>query len=140
MTSTPRADFRFPKSARLRNAREFQLVSSRGRRGSSAFFVVLTFQTAQSAVRLGVTVSKKVGNAVQRNRVKRVIRETFRVHQGRLTPGLDCVVIAKPLAGQTVNEALSCNLRDLLARHFRRADGSDSCVISCSASSVCING
>jgi ribonuclease P protein component len=51
------------------------------------------------APRLGITVSRKVGNAVTRNRLKRVIREWFRVSRGGLSPAGDLVVIARKGAG-----------------------------------------
>lgn len=53
-----------------------------------------------ASARLGVTVSKAVGNSVVRNRVKRRIRELFREARARLAPTIDFVVIAKPGAGQ----------------------------------------
>ncbi|MBF0192514.1 MAG: ribonuclease P protein component [Magnetococcales bacterium] len=111
------ADFRFPKSARLLTSREFQQVSSRGRRFTSRYFILLTRDVPLEPTRMGITVSRKVGNAVQRNRVKRIIREAFRLRRSMLKPGLECVVIAKPLAGQTVNAELDLNLRELLAHH-----------------------
>ncbi len=46
--------------------------------------------------RLGLTVSRKVGGAVRRNRVKRMLREVFRYNRPELTPHLDVVVLAKP--------------------------------------------
>jgi ribonuclease P protein component len=49
--------------------------------------------------RLGVTVNKKVGNAVKRNRVKRLIREFFRLHQSRFPQGYDVVISATKDAG-----------------------------------------
>ncbi|MBF0214367.1 MAG: ribonuclease P protein component [Magnetococcales bacterium] len=110
-------DFRFPKSARLLTSREFQRVSSQGRRTTSRLFILLTRDGQSEPTRIGITVSRKVGNAVHRSRVKRIIRETFRLQRPKLKPGLECVIIAKPLAGQTVNAELSLNLRELLARH-----------------------
>ncbi|MBF0341221.1 MAG: ribonuclease P protein component [Magnetococcales bacterium] len=110
-------DYRFPKSARLLTSREFQRVSSQGRRSTTRYFTLLTRDVLSDPIRLGITVSRKVGNAVQRSRVKRLIRETFRLLRPMLKSGLECVIIAKPMAGQTVNAELLRDLRQLLARH-----------------------
>lgn len=110
-------DFRFPKSARLLTSREFRLVSSRGRRWSSGPFTLLVHATTgQAPSRLGITVSRKVGNAVVRSRVKRIVRECFRLRRPGLTPGLECVIIAKPEAGQTANAELTHALNALFVR------------------------
>lgn len=50
--------------------------------------------------RLGVTVTRKIGNAVARNRIKRLVREVFRLHRARLPEGLDLVWVAKQQAAQ----------------------------------------
>jgi ribonuclease P protein component len=65
-------------------------------------FVVLVRPTSilGGVSRLGVTVSRRVGNAVIRNRVKRWIREWFRKDRGAIGPGLDLVVIARPAAAR----------------------------------------
>lgn len=53
-----------------------------------------------SPTRLGITVTRKVGNAVVRNRIKRLVREVFRQHRARLPVGLDLVFVAKQQAAQ----------------------------------------
>ena len=69
--------------------------------------------------RLGMAVTKKVGSAVVRNRVKRVLREFFRLHQALMPPALDLVVVPKKtlcpeaVSLQTVSEALLPLLREL---------------------------
>ncbi|MBF0429361.1 MAG: ribonuclease P protein component [Magnetococcales bacterium] len=109
-------DFRFPKSARLLKPREFQRVSSQGRRLTTRLFILLVRDTDQKLPRAGLTVSRKVGNAVTRNRVKRVMREFFRLHRPNLQQNIECVMIAKPQAGQTVNAELTQNLHELFVR------------------------
>jgi ribonuclease P protein component len=85
----------FPKKARLRRRSEFLRVQQHGRRQHGALVVLIRMQrNGASGSRVGITASKRVGNAVVRNRVRRLIREVLRLR--RLPPGLDFVVIAKP--------------------------------------------
>ena len=89
----------FPRSVRLRKRRDFVAVQSAGRKLGGKHFVVLV---ASGDGRLGITVSKKVGNAVTRNRVKRFVREFVRTAAaaGRTwsLAGRDVVVVARPSA------------------------------------------
>lgn len=98
---------RLRRAERLRDRRDYQRLAKTGRRASSSNFVVLAVQRDDtSGPRLGITASRRVGGAVQRNRVKRRIREWFRSSKTSLSGGLDLVVIARrgavqqaPLAG-----------------------------------------
>ncbi len=74
----------FPKGARIRNRAEYRLLTRRGRRYHTPHFVVLHRPGSGSRSRTGITASRKVGNAVVRNRLKRWIREFARTHR---TPG-----------------------------------------------------
>lgn len=67
-----------------------------GRRQHTAHLVVLKRNAPGSISRLGVTVSSKIGNAVVRNRLKRLFREVFRQHRVALAPPADLLIIAKP--------------------------------------------
>jgi len=101
---------RFRRADRLLRNREFTRVVKSGKRRSSTSFVIAIATRARARVplsdgktadlesanrRLGVTVSKRVGNSVVRNRVKRGIREWFRHSRSRLPAGTDTVVIAR---------------------------------------------
>jgi len=66
-----------------------------GKRHHTRHFVVIIKQNGLGITRLGVTVSKKTGNAVKRNRVKRLIREFFRLNNSKIPHGYDIVVTAK---------------------------------------------
>jgi ribonuclease P protein component len=91
-----RASRSYPKSARIRRRREYLALQRDGRRRHTAHLVVIQRIASGPRSRLGVTVSKRIGNAVVRNRVKRLVREVFRHRQGCITPPVDVVVIAKP--------------------------------------------
>jgi ribonuclease P protein component len=86
----------YPKASRLRRRVEFLRVQGEGRRWHTAHLVLIRRPANGPRTRLGVTVSKRIGNAVVRNRVKRLVREVFRLHQVHIQPAVDLVVIAKP--------------------------------------------
>ena len=86
---------RFPSAFRLRKRREFLAIQRKGRRQTVPHFVVITRTRKDPPSRLGITTSRKVGIAPQRNRVRRLVREFFR-RQVSLTPPQDTVVIARP--------------------------------------------
>ena len=87
-----------PRSARLPRSADFQRVMRRGSRVVTAHFVVFCGGARTERSRLGITVSKKVGNAVQRNRVKRLIREVYRARAQGFSRKTDIVVLAKKQA------------------------------------------
>lgn len=83
-----------PIRPRMRRS-DFQRVTRHGRRTVTEFFLVFILpREDERSARLGITVTRKVGNAVRRNRIKRLIREWFRRRGSELGP-LDLVVIAK---------------------------------------------
>ena len=95
LTSKNMSDQCFPKSARLLKSREFQQVHASQVFAADAVLVVKGCRNGQERTRLGLQVGRKVGNAVVRNRWKRLIREAFRTQQPELPGGLDLVVRPK---------------------------------------------
>jgi ribonuclease P protein component len=93
--STRRRYFSCSKNERLRQRKDFHLAFRYGSRRYTQHFTIVLRPNALQFSRLGVTVSKKVGNAVKRNRVKRYLREFFRLHKHKLPPSHDLVIIAK---------------------------------------------
>ena len=95
-----RNHFFFPCEARLRRQADFSACYQSGTRFYSRHFIlfVLSRKESDQNARLGMAISRKVGNAVVRNRIKRVLREFFRFHSAMLLSFLDIVVVAKRLA------------------------------------------
>ena len=110
---------RLRRGQRLRNSRDYRRLSRVGRRWASQNFVVLVLprgtEAGDGARRLGVTVRRRVGGAVVRNRVKRHIREWFRRRREILDPGIDIVVIARASAASLRGSAIDRELTELLA-------------------------
>jgi len=90
---------RFRWNERLHRQREFSQVIREGRRYSSAGLILWVYRAAASdqRPRLGLAISGSVGKAVTRNRLKRLLREIFRLHKAELPPGVDLVFGARPL-------------------------------------------
>jgi len=85
----------FKKKHKIRKRRDFQSIYQEGRRIHSKSFVILLRRNDEGEKRLGITVSKKVGNAVKRNRIKRLLREYFRLNRDRFPDSMDVVFIAR---------------------------------------------
>jgi ribonuclease P protein component len=87
---------------RLSRSGEFERVYREGRSHASRHLVVYAFPRAEDdgPPRLGVSVGRKLGGAVERNRVKRLLREAFWATAGDLAGGHDLVIVARPAAGE----------------------------------------
>ena len=109
----------FDKSGRLRKRSEFTNLSLIGKKLSTAHFLVISSDPESSWARIGITVSKKVGNAVARNRIKRLIREFFRNNRG-LFPLADYNIIARSGASHLDYSAVCQELANALSRIGRK--------------------
>ena len=86
---------RYPHSESLKKNRDFQLVYKEGKSRANRYLVLYVKENGLEKNRLGVSVSKKVGNSIVRHRITRLIRESYRLHEDMFNSGLDMVVIAR---------------------------------------------
>ncbi len=93
-THTLRGVARFRKIDRLLRKSEFHRVKLHGKNYHTSHFIISRVPNELRRPRLGVVVTKRIGRAVKRNRVKRLLREFFRLHQGVMPPE-DIVIVAK---------------------------------------------
>ncbi|MDX1778251.1 MAG: ribonuclease P protein component [Thermodesulfobacteriota bacterium] len=75
---------------------EYRTIVKGGKRKSTEHFKIFIWPNSVSKRRLGITASRRVGSAVKRNRIKRLVREYFRLHKSCLPPSSDLLFIAKP--------------------------------------------
>ena len=82
-------------SESLKKTKDFQNVYRRGKSYANRYLVMYVLSNQTEGNRLGISVSKKVGNSVIRHHLTRLIRESYRLHEDMFNSGLDIVVIAR---------------------------------------------
>ena len=111
-----------PGRGRLTRSADFDRVVRRGRAHASREFVLYVFPRDEAGPpRLGLSVSRKVGGAVQRNRVKRLLREAFATESSQLPPGTDAVVVARSEARTLAERDGLAGVQGVLAQLIERA-------------------
>ncbi|MFN9706997.1 MAG: ribonuclease P protein component [Planctomycetota bacterium] len=119
-------DARLPRQRRLRTHRHFPSDYQRGRRAAGQWLTVVALpgrHGSDASPRLGVSVSKDHGGAVRRNKLKRLLREAFRLERHRLPAAVDLVLIPRQRADDFPLAALRAELVHLV--HKALAGGSD---------------
>jgi ribonuclease P protein component len=111
--------FTFPQTHRLKKPAEFDRCYARKKSASDGVLIVYACENDKGHPRLGCSVSRKVGNAVVRNRYKRLFREAFRLSQHDLPAGVDYVLIPRPGSEPTL-DAVTASLRKLAAQAARK--------------------
>jgi ribonuclease P protein component len=108
--------FFFTKADRILKRSDFIQIARRGRKSQNQHFIAKYSLNALGRPRLGITVTRKVGNAAARNRIKRLTREYFRLNRDDLTGSWDINVIAKMGASALTSGQAVVALKDLFDR------------------------
>ena len=90
--------YRMKYSESLKKTKDFQNVYRRGKSYANRYLVMYVLSNQTEGNRLGISVSKKVGNSVIRHHLTRLIRESYRLHEDMFNSGLDIVVVARSTA------------------------------------------
>lgn len=107
----------FPRSHRLGGKREFSAVFDERTRESAGPLTIYSRPNGLKHLRLGISISRRVGTAVKRNRIKRLLREAFRLSQHEWPGGYDLVVVVRP------HEMMELQAyRDLMRANIDRTD------------------
>jgi ribonuclease P protein component len=97
MAGLPPARLRFSRSSRIKLPGDFARAKAQGQRWVSGCVIANILARPEGrGSRLGVVTSKKIGNAVARSRARRLLRESFRLHQNDLARPVDLVLVARP--------------------------------------------
>ena len=104
-------------SESLKKNYEFQNVYKNGKSYANKYLVMYVVENNTQRNKLGISVSKKVGNSVVRHRVTRLIRESYRLHENIFNSGLNIVVIARKSASDVSYEEIESALLHLAKLH-----------------------
>ena len=127
----PSARKTFTKKDRLTHRQEFLYLVKNGKRCNNRYFIAYACQNHLENCRLGITVSKKVGKAAKRNRIKRIVREYFRQNRQQFKNFWDISLIAKKGLGELSNQATASFVKDIFSkietRHAHKSSGGITC-------------
>jgi ribonuclease P protein component len=92
------ASEKFPKADRILKRELFRRVYDGGRKFHATYFIAFVLPSGEGRTRLGITATRKIGNSVERNRARRLLREVFRKNRWLVPQGVDIVInVKRPL-------------------------------------------
>jgi ribonuclease P protein component len=106
--------FTFPRALRLCKKKQFDRAFKEGRPVRNRLFLLICAPNGLPHSRMGLMVGRKYGNAVKRNRLKRLCREAFRLHRRELPQGLDFVVLPKGQSSEYTLASVADSFQRLL--------------------------
>ena len=109
-------------SESLKKNKDFQVVYRTGTSYANKYLVMYVLKNQHNRNRLGISVSKKVGNSVVRHRVTRLVRESYRLNEDLFQTGYDMVVIARNSAAERSFREIESALLHLAGRHHIRTE------------------
>jgi ribonuclease P protein component len=112
---------RFRQHERLKRPADFQAVYDRRRSAADNTLVVYARENGLPHSRVGLSVSRKFGSAVRRNRIRRLLREAFRLSKENLPTGFDFVMIPRPASEYTL-EAIQASLLKVARQSVRKIE------------------
>lgn len=104
-------------SESLKKNRQFQSVYKSGKSYANKYLVMYVKENGTGGNRIGISVSKKVGNSVVRHRITRLVRESYRLQESMFNSGLDIVIVARKNAGSAGYEEIYSGLQHLGKLH-----------------------
>jgi len=111
-----KTDETFPKSDRILKREVFRRTYDGGKKYQAKYFTAFVISTEQDSSRIGITVTRKAGNSVNRNRSRRLVREVFRKNKWRVPPGIDIVVNVKAALNSAGYDDLEGDFVEFLKR------------------------
>jgi ribonuclease P protein component len=108
--------FSFKKEDRILKRSEFLELARSGRKLQNDCFIAIFKPGQFDSPRLGITVTRKVGKAAQRNQIKRLVREYFRLNRQHLNQNWDINIVAKKKAADLSSEKVNSFLQDLFEK------------------------
>ncbi|PID75210.1 MAG: ribonuclease P protein component [Deltaproteobacteria bacterium] len=109
------AGLRLRKASLLRKGWQYDAVFGRGRRLRGEGYTLVVIENGQAESRLGISVHRKIRGAVRRNRIKRIVRESFRIGRSSYPQGCDIVCVIYPDFACTDPDAVTTSVKRLLA-------------------------